>query len=661
MKNTIKRSAILLLLVLGSQLSKAQYVLKQADAQFELFNYTNAIKFYNEAYKKEKSLHVTERLAESYSLTQDYIAAENWYALLVKMEGAKPDATLKYAKALRSNAKYNEAKIQFNAYADRQSDVSSQQRSLWSLSCDSAMYWMKNPKSVTIANQKNLNSIQSEWGTALYNSMIVFASDRSNLTRDDQKTKRPFLRFAGWETPSRTSYNWTGNGYLNLYSVNNQTEAIQKFPINVGTDYHVGPASFSANGTEVYFTLTRIPKTLEYQTVGKEKIATINTELYYSKKEDNGTWSVPVSFKYNDVNKHSVGDPFIAKDGKRLYFVSNMDGGLGGTDIYAVDKTNNDDWGIPINLKDINTPGNERTPSIADNSMFYFATDGKIGMGGLDIFSAKLNGAQISNIQNMGYPTNSPQDDFAFTATGKLTGFLSSNRIGGLGSDDIYSFLAKETVIEKPVFALEGRVLSKETNQPLSNATVSLGRANGSVEKVATDAAGNFRFALTEKSDYSLWAEKTSYMRGSSNNNITTNGLQKSTVLNKDLFLDQIVIGKAIRIDNIFYDFDKFNIRSDAALELDKLVATLTENPTIWIELDSHTDSRGNDAYNQKLSQNRATAAVNYIISKGIAKERITAKGYGETMLVNGCKNGVKCTDEEHQQNRRTEFKIVKQ
>jgi len=660
MKNTIKRSAILLLLLLGSQFSKAQYVLKQADAQFELFNYTNAIKLYTEAYKKEKSLHVTERLAESYSLIQDYVAAENWYALLVKMEGAKPDATLKYAQALRSNAKYNEAKVQFNAYADKQSNVSSQQRSLWSLSCDSAMYWMKNPKLVTIANQKNFNSVQSEWGTALYNNMIVFASDRSNLTVNEQKTDRPFLRFAGWRAPNRTSYNWTGNSYLNLYSVNNQTQAIQQFPINVGTDYHVGPASFSANGNEVYFALTRIPEKLEYQTIGKEKIATINTELYYSKKSNEGTWSVPTSFKYNDVNKHSVGDPFITKDGKRLYFVSNMAGGLGGTDIYVVDKTNDDDWATPINLRDINTPGNERTPSIADNNLFYFATDGNIGMGGLDIFSAKISGTQISNIQNMGYPTNSPQDDFAFTATGKLTGFLSSNRIGGLGSDDIYSFLAKEIMVEKPVFALQGKVLNKETNQPINAAVVQLTKVNGTTVNTTSDEAGNFKFNLAEQSAYNLSAEKTGYIK-TTGSTASTVGLTQSTVLTRNLFLDQIVIGKAIRIDNIFYDFDKFNIRPDAALELDKLVATLSENPTIWIELGSHTDSRGNDAYNQKLSQNRATAAVNYIISKGIARERITAKGYGETMLVNQCKNGVKCTDEEHQQNRRTEFKIVKQ
>ena len=280
-------------------------------------------------------------------------------------------------------------------------------------------------------------------------------------------------------------------------------------------------------------------------------------------------------------------------------------------------------------------------------------------MGGLDIFSAKISGKKVSDIHNMGYPTNSPQDDFAFTATGRLTGYLSSNRTGGQGSDDIYSYTAKEVIIEKPVYAVEGKVYNKESNQPIKGANVQL-TSGQTIVKAVTDQNGYFQFKLAEQSSYTLSAEKTGYIK-SGMANLSTVGLTKSTVLNKDLYLSEIVIGRAIRIDNIFYDFDKFNIRPDAALELDKLVATLNENPNIWIELGSHTDSRGNDAYNQKLSQNRANSAVAYIISKGIARERITAKGYGETVLVNQCKNGVKCSDEDHQQNRRTEFKIVKQ
>ena len=649
----------MMLLIVNLNTAKAQYILKRADAAFELFNYATAIKLYEKAHKKVPSLHTTARLAAGYSLIQDYKQAEHWYSQLVAMEGAAPEATLNYAQALRQNGKYEQAKAQFIAYGNKQGNNSNAaQQQLWILSCDSATYWMKHPKTATIANQKNLNSERSDWGTGMYNNSIVFASDRSLIAKNKQKVKRPFLRFSGSESPNRTRYDWTGNGYLGLYAGNSTDSAIT-FPLNVGTEYHVGPASFTANGKQAYFTLTRIPKKMTYATVGKNKIATINTEIYFSDKAADGTWSAPIPFKYNDVAQYSTGDPLISKDGKRLYFVSNMPAGQGGTDIYYVEKTTDQQWGNPINLRDVNTTGNERTPSIDDKGNFYFASDGRIGMGGLDIFSAKINGDKVTNVQNMGYPTNSPQDDFAFTATGKLTGFLSSNRTGGLGSDDIYSFTEKEVIIVKPAYSLEGRVLNKETNKVIKGANLQLSIGATTVRAVSGDN-GEFEFKLAEQSSYSLSAEKVGYIR-SSMASVSTVGLTKSAVLTRDLYLSEIIIGKAIRIDNIFYDFDKFNIRPDAALELDKLVTTLNENPTIWIELGSHTDSRGNDAYNQKLSQNRANAAVAYIVGKGIAKERITAKGYGETVLVNGCKNGIKCTDDEHQLNRRTEFKIVKQ
>ena len=652
-----------MLLIWSSNTVKAQYVLKKADAQFELFNYATAIKYYQKAYQKKKSLHSTARLADSYRLVQDYQNAENWYAQLVAMEGSSPEATLNYAQALRQNGKYTEAKAAFMAYANKQGNtVDAAQQSLWVASCDSAMHWMKSPKQVTISNQQNLNSAYSDWGTGIYSnnngSTVVFASDRTTANNNKQKVKRPFLRFNGSESPNRTRYNWTGNGYLSLYA-ENATTSTNIFPLNVGTEYHVGPVSFTADGKQAYFTLTRIPKQMGYATVGKNKIATINTEIYASNLDENGTWSAAIPFKYNAVDKYAVGDPFISKDGKTMYFTANMPGGKGGTDIYYVERNANQEWGSPINLEDVNTAGNERTPSVDETGKFYFASDGRIGMGGLDIFSAKISGKKVSDIHNMGYPTNSPQDDFAFTATGRLTGYLSSNRTGGQGSDDIYSYTAKEVIIEKPVYAVEGKVYNKESNQPIKGANVQL-TSGQTIVKAVTDQNGYFQFKLAEQSSYTLSAEKTGYIK-SGMANLSTVGLTKSTVLNKDLYLSEIVIGRAIRIDNIFYDFDKFNIRPDAALELDKLVATLNENPSIWIELGSHTDSRGNDAYNQKLSQNRANSAVAYIISKGIARERITAKGYGETVLVNQCKNGVKCSDEEHQLNRRTEFKIVKQ
>lgn len=646
MRNAIKLSIILVLVIAQGQFAKAQYVIKEADVQYELFNYIKAIELYTSAYQKKKTTHAAERLAESYRLTRDYKQAESWYAILVTMEGSKPDAVLKYAEALRHNAKYLEAKIQFNKYADLDKATTAAQRSLWSASCDSAVKWMQKPRSVTIKNEQGLNSAQSDWGAVKYESGLIFTSDRTNKSAEAKASiNRPFLKFDGSKLPDRNTYGWTGNGYLRLYQKNG--DSVSLFPINPGTNYHIGSPSFTADGNEVFFTLTRIPDHIERK---KGEPSTINIELYSSEKVD-GKWAKPNAFRYNAVNSYSVGDPLISGDGKTLYFVSNMPGGKGGTDIYKSTRNSDSTWTDAVNLAEYNSIGNERTPMIDADNNFYFSSDGFAGMGGLDIFKAEGN-----LIQNMGYPINAADDDFAFSLTSKTEGYLSSNRAGGQGSDDIYSFIEKLVLS----FKLEGKVFDKQTNEPLANAIVSLTKQDGNTLKTSTTDDGSFKFNLDEESDYAIEAGKTNY-RTAAGEPLTTKGLTESTTLKRDMFLEAIVIGKAIKLENIYYDFDKSDIRPDAAVELDKLVTIMKENPTIWIELGSHTDSRGNDQYNQWLSQSRANSAVQYIIDRGVDKSRISAKGYGESMLVNNCSNGVKCSAADHQLNRRTEFIITKQ
>lgn len=646
MRNAIKLSIILVLVIAQGQFAKAQYVIKEADVQYELFNYTKAIELYTSAYQKKKTTHAAERLAESYRLTRDYKQAESWYAILVTMEGSKPDAVLKYAEALRHNAKYLEAKIQFDKYADLDKATTAAQRSLWSASCDSAVKWMQNPRSVTIKNEQGLNSAQSDWGAVKYESGLIFTSDRTNKSAEAKaNTNRPFLKFDGSKLPDRNTYGWTGNGYLRLYQKNG--DSVSLFPINPGTNYHIGSPSFTADGNEVFFTLTRIPDHIERK---KGEPSTINIELYSSEKVD-GKWAKPNAFRYNAVNSYSVGDPLISGDGKTLYFVSNMPGGKGGTDIYKSTRNSDSTWTDAVNLAEYNSIGNERTPMIDADNNFYFSSDGFAGMGGLDIFKSEGN-----LIQNMGYPINAADDDFAFSLTSKTEGYLSSNRAGGQGSDDIYSFVEKLVLS----FKLEGKVFDKQTNEPLANAIVSLTKQDGNTLKTSTTDDGSFKFNLDEESDYAIEAGKTNY-RTAAGEPLTTKGLTESTTLKRNIFLEAIVIGKAIKLENIYYDFDKSDIRPDAAVELDKLVTIMKENPTIWIELGSHTDSRGNDQYNQWLSQSRANSAVQYIIDRGVDKSRISAKGYGESMLVNNCSNGVKCSAADHQLNRRTEFIITKQ
>lgn len=632
--------------------ANAQYVLKDADKEYGLFNYSKAIDLYEQAYKKKETLHAAERLANAYALVYNYKQAESWYAITTKMPGSSTDNILGYAKALQQNSKYSEAKVQYLNYIDKKKDVSEKQQAVWIASCDSALKWIKNPKKIELFNQKALNSPKSDWGAVKYQGGVVFTSDRSD-NKLNVSESRPFLKFDGSKEPDKKIYGWTGNGYLKLYFKPSPNDSLQLFPIKSGTSYHVGSASFTADGNTMYFTLTRITDELERL---KKRPTTVNVEIFSSTKGSDGVWGEPVPFAYNDVNAYSVGDPFITTDGNSLYFASNMPGGLGGTDIYVCLKTDAGEWGKPINLKEINSEGNERSPVFDEKDNFYFSSDGRVGMGGLDVYQALRESGKLGQIENMGYPLNSPQDDFGFSLNEKGgIVYLSSNREGGLGSDDIYTIDQKMIL----AFKLQGRVFDKDNNQPIAGALVTLAKVNGSILKTETDENGAYRFNLSKDSEYNVSAEKTNYR--SDVENLATIGLTTSGVLTQNLHLEAIVIDKTIKLENIYYDFDKWNIRPDAAVELDKLVKIMTDNPTIWIELGSHTDSRGKDAYNLSLSQKRAESAVSYIISRGVNKNRITAKGYGETQLLNKCANGAVCSEEEHQLNRRTEFKIVKQ
>jgi peptidoglycan-associated lipoprotein len=645
--------SLLFLMAIAKQ-TKAQYVLLQADEEFRLYHYSTAIKLYTEAYQKKATLHATERLATCYRLTKDYPQAESWYAMLTKTKGANADAFLYYGDALRNNSKYAEAKIQYQKYAEMDKTLKAEQKYTLVLSCDSALSWMKDPNSVSFTNEVALNSANEDWGGVSYQNGVVFTSDRKNKTvLDELRKNRPFLKFdESNQLPDKVTYGWTGNNYLRLY-LKNGTDSATLFPFNAGSDYHVGAASFTADGKEMYFTLTRVPQLIERE---KGIPKTVKVEIYASKKDDTGKWGPVQPFKYNNVNIYSVGDPFVTKDGSALYFVSDMPGGKGLTDIYVCYKTEEGTWGQATNLQDINTEGAERTPFVSDENQFYFATDGRIGMGGLDIFRANKSLAGFSNPKNMGYPLNSPQDDFAFYLKSKKEGLLSSDRLGGKGSDDIYSFILSPNLNIR----LEGTAFNKNTGAVLPGTLVSLSKADGTTISQSTDAAGKYKFNLAEDTQYFIKGTKTDF-RNSETETISNIGAEKSKVITKDLYLEAIELFKEIRIENIYYNFDKSNIRTDAAIELDKLVKIMKENPTIWIELGSHTDSRGNDKYNQKLSQARADAAVKYIVSRGVDKLRIKAKGYGETRLLNACGNGKECTEEQHQLNRRTEFTIVKQ
>jgi peptidoglycan-associated lipoprotein len=654
LKKIFLSTALLFILMVNFKVAKGQYILLEADKEFKLLHYSNAIKLYTEAYQKKPSLIATERLATCYRLIKDYPLAESWYALLTKTKGATPEAFLYYGDALRNNSKFTEAKIQYEKYTALNKSSNTDQKSLSMLSCDSALSWMNNPKAVAIKNETEFNSEFEDWGAIIYKGDVVFTSDRKNITVSNEvKKSKPLIKFDDPnQLPDKIIYGWTGNNYLRLYK-KSKADTAKLFPFNAGSEYHVGAATFTEDGNEMYFTLTKIPELIERE---KGIPKTVKVEIFSSKKDAQGNWGKVEPFRYNNANLYSVGDPFVNKEGSALYFVSDMPGGKGKTDIYVCFKTDDGTWGKAVNLEQINTEGAERTPFFDKDNNFYFSTDGRVGMGGLDIFKASKKGDDLLQPKNMGYPINSPQDDFAFTLNTKKEGMFSSDRLGGKGSDDIYSFILDYNL----TFKLEGVAKDRVTGKVLPGTIVSLSKADGSIISVQTDSLGRYKFDLDSDQEYYVKGVKTDF-RNAEIEEVSSVGLNKSTVLKKDLLLDPIELFKEIKLANIYYDLDRSEIRKDAAFELDKLVRIMKENPSIWIELGSHTDSRANDKYNLKLSQARADAAVKYIINKGIDRFRISAKGYGETRLLNSCTNGKNCTEEQHQENRRTEFKITKQ
>ena len=336
-----------------------------------------------------------------------------------------------------------------------------------------------------------------------------------------------------------------------------------------------------------------------------------------------------------------------------------MPGGQGNADLYYVE-WNNGTWSSPVNLgPEINTSGDERTPFLDKDGILYFASSGHAGLGGLDIFKAKISNTSYQTPENLGSPVNSNRDDFGLSMVpgSDSKAVFSSDRKGGKGLDDIYY---ADLIVKKDLI-LKGKVLDKETSTELEDAIVSLyNQQNELINTYVTEADGSFRIKVNFDQTVYLEGKKTSYLSGKTDDiNIPASDNFSDSSIVRNIYLDKITVGKTYRLDNIYYDFDKWEIREDAKEELGNLIRILKENPTMKIELYSHTDSRGSDPYNLKLSDKRAKSAIAYLVESGIDINRLEGIGFGEEKLLNECANGMECTEEQHQENRRTEFKII--
>ncbi|MGD0710134.1 MAG: OmpA family protein [Bacteroidales bacterium] len=755
-----------------TRLQKAQ----KAAANFE---YSKAIELYTDYFNttSAKPEEIRE-LVNCYSMVGDTKSAESWMLKLISSKDSNNVDILTYAKILKSNGKYDEAKKEFLKYFELEpSDkgkvtkwIASCQKSIERMGDDSIFFEVKNLSS--------LNTNNSEFGLIKIGNEFIFTSDRYNKASGNNEICE-----------------WTGNPYYKIYSTNGNIDGtLASDPVlidSLNSTYHNGQAAYDSIHKIIYFTRTKLIKVTEepinndptyfhnnYDVSGYE-----NQLEIYSANYDNGKWENIKPFEYNNP-QYSVGHPALSTDGKILYFVSDMPGGYGGDDIYYCEALPNGKWNAPVNAGNtINTEGKEVFPYIDKEGTLYFASDNPSGMGGLDLYKSKGSKNKWSKPVNLGYPINSSKDDFSIFVTdpGK-SGYFSSNRDGGKGEDDIYSFsliknkkrilyvrtleLLKDNslaglknapvtirndekkytksltsnnkgecfdvidlpyVIDLPTsydvsmmksgyypksktikvkktdgdtlyvelvtnkatesIVFNGKIeeqVEKNINLLIADAKIAIKNVEKhSTDTIKSDSTGKFSLNMDFNKTYLFTVTKEGYYTqskkitakyetgkdsvkietvnyGMNNNalseNKTVNEIALGDNINDEIFLNKIIINKSVIVNNIYYDFNKWNIRPDAAKELDKIVDMLKKNPNISIELSSHTDSRGSDAINNRLSQKRAESAANYIISKGIDAKRITAKGYGKTKLLNKC---VKCTDEEHQMNRRTEFKVI--
>lgn len=648
--------------------------------------YTVAANLWQQQYDKEVSLleksKIAYKIAECYRFANRTAEAEKWYAKALEY-ASEPQVLWWYAQMQKANGNYTQAIQSLNEYSlNNPIDRTRATREIQA--CRQALDWQKQPTPYEIVNIKSINSPASDFAPTIYvpkgteNLQVVFTSDRSSAE-------------------GAQKYGWTGEKFSDLFYVEQKNIDLQfSDPKPFGNDslntaFNEGTICFSNNYTQAYFTACGSADAQKND----------YCQIYMVKKNAEGKWLKPEPLPIFDTDTINVGQPFVTPNGAQLYFSADAPNGYGNKDLYVINQLNDGKWSKPQNLgPEINTQGYEGFPYVAPNGKLYFASNGHLGMGGLDIFSAEKKGKNWTNIQNLQAPINSPADDFSlvFEPFIKPTmidavqeiGYFASARTG---NDDLYRFLLpvpplkidttpkvvvqQVPLLPKPTYILKGKITTfvyqnpeepatKTTQkQPLPSAITEIFGidANSKIAKrLIADENGYFETQVEPNTDYKVSASQVGFFAKSENASTKYKSPKNPTdtiIVNVEITLDKIFKQKEITLENIYYDLDKYDIRTDAQPTLNKLATILLENPNIKIELNSHTDSRGSDKYNLTLSQKRADAVVNYLISKGVSPQRLTPRGFGETQLVNNCSNGADCTEEQHQQNRRTTFKVV--
>jgi outer membrane protein OmpA-like peptidoglycan-associated protein len=642
----MKTKLFLIIIVLSGTFSFAQT--KVADKFFENFAYIKASELYEDAVKNgDDSVHVLTRLGDCYYNNSNSEKAAMWYkkALDKDADNVSAEYVYKYIQTQRSLGNYQEAEAWLDTFKMHQSDDSRTNSEIEDLSIYDELSSMEKVY-IDVVNL-DLNTEYSDFGGYEYNGRMFFASARSA------------------EGTGNKVYNWNEQPFLDIFETTvKETKGVKEhgsvMPINadgINTAYHEATVAITNDGKTIYFSRDNLNKRNK---LDSDKKGTTHLKIYKATL-DNNNWKDIEELPFNDDN-YSVYHPTLSPDNTKLYFTSDKEGGLGQTDIYVVDILEDGNaYGKPMNLgSSVNTAGREGFPFIAKDSTLYFSSDGYVNLGLVDIFKSNILKDSNAKPENLGAPFNSGYDDFAiYIDSDTETGYFSSNRPGGKGNDDIYTFSAYEC---KQL--VKGVVRDKDTNEPIPGASVELINESGKImNTVNSNENGEYSFEVECEKNYSLRGSKQDYEDDVQSFRTTAVNNEEQNV---DLFLKNLMaLPCEIVINPIFFDFDKWNIRTDSKYDLENIVDVMRAYPDMKITIESHTDRRGTLKYNDKLSDRRANSTKDYIISRGIAAERIvSATGYGERRkLISDEEIDAMSTREEkeaaHQKNRRSHFRIV--
>lgn len=619
---------------------------EKADKKYAGYAYIDAIEIYERlAEKGYRSAELYEKLGNAYYFNSEFKQAEKWYGELFSMgeENITPETYYRYAQSLKSIGEYKKANQYLDTFAKKQETdtraikYTNNKNYLEKIEANSGRYNIENSA---------INSPYSDYGAASYNGYVVFTSSRD--------TTGLFRR----------THKWTNQSFTNLYvakqSKDGKLSEATPFLKTMKGKYHESTPAITKDGQTIYF--TRNNAATGDKGVSPDKIRLL--KIYKAHQKD-GKWDNIQELPFNS-NNYSCAHPALSPDEKTLYFASDMPGGKGGTDLYKV-SINNSQYGKPENLGDkINTAGRESFPYISKNNELYFSSDGHPGLGGLDVFATrKEKDSTYQIIHNVGKPLNGPMDDFAYIIDNTTKrGYFSSNREGGKGYDDLYNLLETRSLFTCEQL-IKGKAVERTNNKPIPNVSITLYDINfKEIGKTKTDAQGNYSLEMVQcgtryyvRADKERFHTQEHYVpvpdeRGETTQDFSLDIKEQGIPVGTDLF-------GLLNLNEILFDLDKSNIRPDAAIELDKVVAVLKDYPTMKIDIRAHTDSRGSAGYNERLSTRRASSTMQYMIDQGISKYRLSSKGYGESKLLNKCADKVPCTDEEHQKNRRSEFIVT--